>query len=174
MMICKYWQYSICQLTGYECGCDPIRYHWCCYYKREKGETKMESKYEYVWSRGDSINPAQVAKHDPPAKEFGAAVLWFYANKCKDGVSQFTIDRLVDNGKFTWLDWLVEKGFATRTKKRKLTIDDMRLETCSDGVVLRCANKSVLVFSIDGTVERVEYAKNELIPTDKEGRIIIK
>ena len=150
----------------------------------------MESKYEYKVSESKIITLSNVAGQNPNAEEFGWFIKWLCSknNGCiayKDEVvNSRIVSMLVSAGKFTWLDWLAEKGFVTRTEKRReLTIDDLYLETSNfDHEVNLCVKthsssvgrKVILEIKKDGSVRRCNFAKNDLIPTDEDGKIIIK
>jgi len=138
-------------------------------------EKKMETMYEYKMERAStSLTPASLANFNPCEKEFGRYSLWYFTNNRRAFSTSENLAAIVEKGETVWLDWLVEKGLVERTEvKRELTIEDMQLSTCSEGVMLRVGTKAVLVFEPSGRVRRIGSAKNPFIPTDEEGKIII-
>jgi len=138
-------------------------------------EKKMETKYEYKVADHANLTPENIAKHSPSEKEFGRYSLWYFGSKRGMFKTEQNLAAIVEKGETVWLDWLVSKGLVERTeKKRKLTIEDMQLSTCHEGVALRVGSKTVLIFEPDGCVQRVLSAQTPFIPVDKDGKIIIR
>lgn len=102
-----------------------------------KEETKMQKEYEYKANGVTNIMPGGIAGYNPSDTEFGKFIKWIYSSGMNVKPDRLVVEKLVEEKRFGWLDWLSEHTpFVTRTEKKaayKFTPENLKLEFREDG-----------------------------------------